>query len=597
MKILKTILGFAVLLGLVACEDTLDPKLVNRYGDEWTWSLPGKAEGILMNAYNSIPGQFDYYGANFLDAATDNAVTNDFSSAVYSLGQGRISATNNPLDNWSEAYNQLRNINLFLKKGLNPEITYYLPDKNIDSAYRNRLKGEAYFLRAWWNMELLKVYGGIANDGEALGFIIISEALDLNNPDQINNLPRNSYEECVRQILADCDTAINYLPLNYGGSPEYVFGSGNIGRATSKAAYALKARVALMGASEAFQPEGSFAISQDSILSKWQRAAQLSCGAIEKGKLGSFYALKDKDLSGDGLKNTPNEYIFRKFYSNRAMENRNLPPAFLGSGFTNPSQNLVNAFSASNGFPIDDPRSGYDPQNPYAMRDLRLDLNVYTNGDAVEVGGRGLEIYFNMDIQRPGLDAPAYDFRNTRTGYYLRKWMGQTPEMLKVGEERNVPHIHALLRTAEVYYNLAEASNEAVGPNGIVPGCTSSALEILRDIRKKSIGVSNDIYLDEVAANGKEALRQLILNDRRLEFAFENMRYFDLRRRKLPLDESIWGAKIEIKNDLLVYFGTNPEGEKLKVETRPFDEEKYYYSPLPYEEIIKNPNLKNNKGW
>jgi hypothetical protein len=597
MRILNIVFGILVFLGLLACEDTLNPKLDNRYGDEWTWGLPGKAEGVLMNAYASIPVQFDYFGGNFLDVATDNAVTNDFSSGVYNLGLGGISATINPVGNWNSAYDQLRNINMFLEHGLSSEIVYYLPDENIDAAYRDRLKGEAYFLRAWWSMELLKVYGGVADDGEALGFPIITEPIDEINRDQINNLRRNLYEECVLQILDDCDTAIHYLPMSYGGTPEYVFGRGNIGRATAKTAYALKSRVALMGASEAYQPEGDFALSQDSVLSKWQRAALLSYDAIINGNLGGFYALDAKNLAGSALKITPDEYLFRKFDNNNSMENRHLPPAFLGNGFTNPSQNLVDAFPADNGFPIDDPRSGYDPQNPYVNRDHRFYLNIYTNEDAVEEGGRGLEIFYDVDNQRPGLDAPGYDFRNTRTGYYLRKWLAQTPDMLKEGEKKNAEHMHVLLRRAEVYYNWAEASNEALGPNGIVPGCDRSALDILRDIRKISIGVGDDIYLNEVAAAGKEALRTLIQNERRLEFAFENMRYFDMRRRMIPLDASILGARIEMRSGTLIYYGTNPEGERIEVETRPYNDEKYYYSPLPYEEIVKNPNLKNNKGW
>jgi len=594
MKFIRYILisGLAV-FGFVACEDTLDPEIDNAYGDEWTWVNADKAEGVLMNAYNNISKYHLDYGDNFLDVATDDAVTNNYSSSAYELATGDLSSSSNPIGCWDNCYEQINYCNMFLAYGLSEDITYYLADEVTDSLYRRRLKGEAYFLRAFWQMKLLRLYGGLTDDGEALGFPISIEYEDAEAGNYTEDVERDSYEACVLQIMADCDTAIQYLPEEYGDS-EYsaVYGEDEFeGRATSKAAYALKSRAAIYAASPAYQPEGSYAISDDSIAAKWERAALVAYQAINDGNLGSFSALTEDMLAGTTLTSTPDDYLFRKYHKSYYYEKRNLPPAFLGYGYTSPSQNLVNAFPDSDGYPITDSRSSYDPQNPYDNRDPRMDLVIYHNGDAVENSGRALEIY------EGGMDAPASDYQNTRTGYYLRKWLSQEAGMLTVGDMTTVQHMYAYLRRAEVYFNYAEAANEAAGPSGIVPGTSMSALEIMRDIRQKSIGISSDTYLDEVAGLGTESMRELIQNDRRIEFAFENMRYFDMRRWLLDLNETVTGCTIELSGDEYVFTGTDPEAETIEVEERPFNDEKYYYAPIPNDEILKSPNMKQNKGW
>lgn len=484
---------------------------------------------------------------------------------------------------------------MFLEYGLSDDITYYLSDETIDSLYRSRLKGEAYFLRAFWSMRLLQMYGGVTDEGEALGYPISIEYEDAEDGNVTEDVERDSYEDCVQQIMDDCDSAAYYLPEEYSDDSEYssVYGESEFeGRATSKAAYALKSRAAIYGASPAFQPEGAYAISDDSITNKWIRAAQVAYEAISDGNLGSFSALTEDMMAGSDLSYTPDDYLFRKYHNDNYIETRNLPPAFLGYGYTSPSQNLINAFPDSDGYPITDSRSSYDPQNPYDDRDPRMDLVVYHNGDAVEENGRALEIYDG------GTDSPGEDYQNTRTGYYSRKWMSQTADMLEVGDKQTAKHMNPYLRRAEVYYNWAEAANEAVGPSGIVSGTTLSAVEIMRDIREESIGISNDTYLDEVAGMGTDAMRELIQNDRRIEFAFENMRYFDMRRWLLDLNETVTGCTIELSDDgELIFTGTDPDGESVEVEQRPFNDEKYYYAPIPNDEILKSPNMKQNKGW
>lgn len=593
MRYFKITPVLLVFLVLFSCEKMLDPRPDNHYGDEDTWRIPNKAQGVLMDSYDKIMTQWDHWsGSNFLDAATDDAVTNALGSGIYNLGHGGLSNASNPIGNWNSAYEQFLKIHIFLENGLSDEIDYSLTDSLVNQRYRNRLKGEAFFLRAWWGMELLRIYGGIAEDGQALGYVILTEAHTGDDYESLELLPRNTYEECVQQITNDLDSALVYLPLTYTGN-DAVTGGEQFGRASGKAAWALKSRVHTYAASPAFQPQGAFAISEDSIIAKWKRAAVTSYNAIVEGQLGNYTPLSEANFNPQV---TPGEFIFRKHFNNNNMENRNFPPYFNGQGRVQPSQNLVDAFPDANGFPIDHENSIYDPQNPYENRDPRLDLTVYYNNRVFD--NRPLEIYFDESTQSYGRDAAGYDHRNTRTGYYLRKWLASEPDMLNPTQPVIARHMHALLRRSEVYFNLIESLNEASGPFLSVEGAGSqSAFARISNIRQQVLSIDPDLFALEAAIAGKEAFRKFIQNERRIEFAFENMRYFDMRRWLLPLDEPIRGYEAVRTPDGFEYRGTDPGNEPVIVEQRNLGDPRFYYAPLPMNELIKNSNLRDNRGW
>lgn len=595
-KIAYTIIVVIFTIFLYACEDTLDTKYDNTFGDEYTWKLPDRAMGVLMNAYNNIPALPNSYGNDFLDVATDNAVTNAKGSALSRFVAAGLSSSYNPIGNWENFYTQFQYIHLFMENGLDGKVIYSISSSERNKNITKRLKGEAYFLRAWWGMELLKVYGGITNDGQALGYPIVTKYLNYNENNELNRLPRNTYEDCIKQIISDCDSAYHYLPLNYVGTDQDL-GSIQEGRASGKAALALQSRAALFAASPAYQPTGSYAISQDSIQKKWERVVKLSERAINQGGIGSYTALTASMYVGSGVqKTTSDEFIFRKWSNNNTLEKQNFPPLFFGQGRTNPSQNLVDAYPMKNGFPITDSRSAYDPQNPYVNRDSRFDLTIFYNGKIFN-SERPLEIYTQGDTVK-GRDVAGYDYQNTISGYYLKKFLSSTKNLLynpTTLTASNDYHQYPLLRRAEIYYNLAEALNELVGPKGTSSFSSRTAYDIIKDIRSKN-GITSTTYLDEMALD-KDAFMSLIMNERRIEFAFENQRFFDLRRRLLPLNEKVRGVKISKSVSNFVFWGTNPPTDAIIIEDRPFDDVKFYYLPLPYEETIKNSQLIQNKGW
>lgn len=578
---------------LPSCSRILGEKVGNEWEERYVWSIAEAAQGVLNNAYAAIPAVPDTYGTNFLDVATDNAASMLSASSATRLSVGLLSVTDNPVGNWDACYRQLQYINSFLENGLGNGTQYDRMDSETDAAYKKRLYGEACFLRAWWTFQLLQYYGGKTEDGRSLGIPLANRFISEDELAGYASRERNTYEECVLQILSDCDEAIANLPAVYTGT-SVVTGVANMGLATSLAAGALKSRVALYAASPAYRDDsvtridgmGAFTVlDESSYLACWERAALTADEVINMTGFGrEFTAITAADLA-DAPNTTPSEFLLRSYRNTHALEERHFPPYYFGKANTVPSQNLVDAYPASNGYPIDDPRSGYDSSNPYILRDKRLDLTVYYHGRPFGNGGQ------TINVAPGGKDAYTYNGNGSITGYYLAKFLSRKEGILTPGAMSTSQHYWAPLRRAEVFLNYAEAANEAWGPTENPEGCTYSAYEIIKIIRSSSGGISSTAYLDEVAAQGRDAFRRLIANERRLELAFENQRYFDLRRTLSPLNEDVRGVSISLDGGSLV-FGTDGV-----VSGRPFDDIRYYYFPIPLDEMLKNPEMTNNKGW
>lgn len=578
-------------LVMAGCEDALDTKSVNEFDEYDVWRNPDLAQGTLLTVYDAIPFRFDPYDGNFLDAATDNAVTNNYTSGVYRLANRGATRADNPIGDWSNSYTQIQTIHLFMKKGLGDGIQYDRVDEDLDLAYKERLKGECHFLRAWWYFNLLKLYGGRTDDGQALGIPMVFEYIEDDEQAIASRFSRETYEQCVKLIIADCDSAITYLPDAYNSNGNAALNQTQIGRATAWSARVLKSRVALYGASAAYQPAsvvdiagmGSFRVTdQAEYERKWEYAALVADTVIQTAGFGNFTPLTHGNIANN-TGNTPADFVFRFYYNANGIEGRHFPPYYYGQAQTVPSQNLMEAFPSLNGYPITDSRSGYDKDDPYAMsRDNRFNLVMYYHGRTFGNSGEAVDIAYG------GKDSPTFSPKATRTGYYLSKFLSNQANMLTPTASSNTGHYTPVLRKSEVFYNFAEASNEAYGPYGVGPGCLYSAYDVIRTIRA-AYGITDTQYLNEVAAD-KDSFRALIQNERRLDFAFEDQRWFDMRRWLLPLDEPVRGVEVESVNGTEVY-------SYREVEQRPFDHVRYYYLPLPYSEVMKNPNLKNNLGW
>ena len=199
------LLVLAAVLGFTACEDVFSPAIENTRGIDAMYHEPTYAQGILANAYVLLP----YSASPNSDVATDDAVSNDISNNYRLMAGGTWSSSNNPMSQWQARRNAIQYINLFLE---NADEVEWSKDETVRMLYNNRLKGEAYGLRAVQMYYLLLAHGGWTSDGRLMGIP------NLTLPETASsdfNVPRNTFQECIRQIFDDVDRAVELLPLDY----------------------------------------------------------------------------------------------------------------------------------------------------------------------------------------------------------------------------------------------------------------------------------------------------------------------------------------------------------------------------------------------
>ena len=595
MKNIFKLLAFLPLL--TACDDLFEPALENNRDLEAMYKEPSYAQGILANAYIILP----YETSPTSDLATDDAVTNEISSNYLRMATGSWTANNNPVSQWQNRFNAIQYINLFLE---NVDKVEWAKDERISTMFLDRLKGEAYGLRALHMYYLLRAHGGKIADGTLMGVPII---LKSEGPDADFNHARATYSDCVKQIMEDADKAIELLPLDYKkfadseipekyknigvtNASDYrrVCGEEYRGLMSGRIALAVRAQTALLAASPAFQSGSGMT---------WEQAADYAAEIIEKANGGGgcgldadgleWYTLaSDKDYGTGG---SPAEVIWRSSTDdNNTLETANFPPSLYGNGRVNPTQNLVDAFPMANGYPISETSGNYDAENPYDNRDPRLAKYIVYNGS--KQGPSDTEIITgtygtNTDVVNKESG------RSTRTGYYLRKLLRKecNPNSQYNTKKK---HYTARIRYTEMFLIYAEAANEAWGPQNN-HGHLFSAYDVIKAIRTRAgLGIDNgDAYLESIKDN-KDKMRELIRNERRIELCFENFRFWDLRRWNVDLtklNETALGVEISKNGSVMNY-------SPLTVEKRKY-EEYMIYGPIPFAEVMKWSNLEQNVGW
>ena len=569
----KYIKLFLVILSisLISCEDLINPKGDNVLTDDQLISVSTKAEGILLKAYTALPDDYTFS----TDVASDDAVSNDPGSQFRSMATGSWQSTNNPVNMWSYAYENISYINKFLSIydqvvwSSDPNLT---PEVNTlrNTLHKKRLKGEAYALRGYYKWLLLQYHGGMTDGGQLLGFPIIDKYM---TADENWALPRNTFAECVTSIFSDLDIAVANLPKIWENLPaggingdiNATSGAKYNNRINGNTALALKARVALLAASPAFSASSGVT---------WAQAATIA-GPLLKD-LGALYA-KGRVFYTE--KSSKEIMWNRAVVQKRTWEQNNFPPSLYGYGRTNPTQNLVEAFGMKDGYPISSSAT-YDATKPYLLRDPRFyDYIVYNTS------------LLKSAAINTFIDAPSNGINNlltsTRTGYYLKKFMIESVK-LDPGSSANAEHTYTLVRMTELLLNYAEAANEAWGPTGDPNTYGFSAYSLIRDLRIRGGITQPDNYLLSLATTAD--LRPLIHNERRIELCFEGFRFWDIRR---------WNELSTMKTAAKAAFITNTAGVYSyvysNIEERKFTDD-MIYGPIPYSETVKY-NLVQNKGW
>ncbi len=568
----KAILGIlAVLATAVSCNYLDFDETSSLYDHDSMYKYFGNARQMLNNIYSYMPQDLGTIDGAMRDCASDDAEYGNVGASVQSFNNGRWSAVDTYDTAWNLYYG-VRSANEFLSSIGEVDLSRYEYDSGYASNVRNLkiFPYEARLLRAYYLFELAKRYGDIAMPLEMLSI------------EQANTIGKTPFAEVIEFIVSECDVCADNLPVRYDS--DY---NDEVGRVTKGFALAVKSKALLYAASELHNP------SMDTEL--WKTAAKAALDLIAFAPEAGYAldpANKWDNSVNSSITTSPEVILMRMNGDDNSFELNNFPIRFtLGNRTGNvatatfPTQNLVDAFQTVNGYAVtlgdngwecDDP--AFDPRNPYANRDPRFYWTVLADGSTF----KDSEIQTRIGGQDNTLVASG----GTPTGYFLRKYVQEGTDFDTDNPVTNKHH-WIIYRYAETLLAYAESMAEAFGDPDYTDGTfTLSAADALNQVRTNA-------GMPAVSATGKEEFIEAVRNEWRVEFAFEDHRFWDVRRWKIGAgtQQDIYGVTIaDDGNGGLTY-------QRSRYETRTWSERMYLY-PIPQSELFKNPNLNpQNTGW
>lgn len=479
--------------------------------------------GLFQPADNAIAFILNQTGANgtFSDAYTktteEMAGQTDFNRewpaiainqnhANQYFGQRMTSSIAN--NTWT----RLRQINLFLDQ----VDKYGLPEET-----RKELKGQLLFWRAYQYFELLRLYGGVP-------MVLTAQNPIQADGDATNAVPRSSSTETVDQIVKDLDDAKAMLPGKWQAA--------DWGRITSGAVAAFKGRVLLTWASPLFNRADDVA--------RWQRAYDANkeaktllesngFGLYKAGSLANAEAWEKMWFVQTNNSEAVIVFNFNNVTSDQTQRNNGWEQAarsreLLGGGSLSPTKQMVDAFPMKDGKMPGSSTYTYNANKFYKDRDPRFYKTFAYNGSLWPYGGNTTFRQWTYSwFTTPAAANSNTPNRSTETqggngsGIYLRK--ATDPNASNASGNFGFSTTDYMeLRFAEVVLNLAEA---AIGSNKL-----SEGIDGIKSIRERA-GVENkDGSYGLSGVNGRDQLFAAVLNERKVEFAYEGKRFWDLRR-------------------------------------------------------------------
>ena len=531
----------------------------NTRDEEWTYEyFENGIKNMVFDVYAQVyNNEFENNSAYFLAGATDEAQYALETGAINNYVNGGWSAANPYSRTWTKCYTAIADANMFLEKLAQADISswQYNPD------YRNWIQQlelfpyEVRFLRAYFYFELFRSYGDVP-----LVTTTLTNA-------EANNITRTPADEIVKFIVEELDEIAPSLPVSYITEV-----NSEVGRATRIAALALKARTLLYYASPLFNPSND--------RSRWEKAAEACKIILDNAsawglKLSSYGSLWGHDAFYNA------ELIFGLGRGEfNSFEMANYPVGVEnGSSGNCPTQTLVDQYEYQDNGETFGQRypGGIDLKtvDPYEGLDPRFALTVVKNGDQWPTNGSQKKA---IEIFAGGFNAsPKYGA--TPTGYYLRKYVDGAC-VTTADNQTKRRHTWILFRLGEIYLDYAEAVFNATGSaNDATYGLTAN--EAINKLRGRK-----DIQMPEFTEDG-EAWVARYERERMVELAFENHRFWDVRRWKKGPQYFRSVNVASISSNLVLTRSTV---------SRQWDD-KYYFYPIPMTELKKNPNLTQNAGW
>ncbi|WP_215223994.1 RagB/SusD family nutrient uptake outer membrane protein [Echinicola shivajiensis] len=509
----------------------LGTRLTNKEGDAYQ---PGFGRGFEYALWSSL---------------TDESIYNNDDNTWF-IQQGQLSPENTGIAGtfWGRSYRSIRECNYALSN---------IGELDMSQTGKDRLIAELKFIRAFRYHDLIRNYGDVVMMGDRVPEL----GEDFTDPSFYDRVEKQA---AIDYVVAELDAAAAGLPLVNDGTWQE-------GRATRGAALALKARLLLYAASPLYT-DGSNDIQ------KWQAAANAAKAVMDLQQ----YSLYQGGYSQLFL--TPNsneEIIFARYYNinarHTALEIANGPNGYDGWGGNVPLQNLVDDYEMMDGtsFSWDNEAQA---SAPYENRDPRFYETILFNG--ADYRDRQVETF--LPGGRDSQDGPS-NWNTTKSGYYLRKFINEELPIRNPWEVAGTQN-WIYFRYAEMLLNYAEAQNEAVGPD-------ASVYDAVNAIRSRSgvempalpVGLSQD------------EMRERIRHERRIELAFEEHRFYDVRRWMIADEEEnepAYGINITKAAD-----GTLTYERKIALEGKSFMD-RHYWLPIPRSEILASDNqLDQNPGY
>lgn len=524
------ILGDSTLFEAFVTNRYIGVKLTNKEGDS---NQPGFGRGFEYGMWSSL---------------TDESIYNN-NDDTWLIQQGQLAPENLGIAGtfWARSYRSIREINYALNN---------IGQVNMSESHKNRLIAELKFIRAFRYHDLIRNYGEVVLMGDR--FVELGE--NYQDPALFDRRP---IEEAMAYVTTQLDEAAAGLPAANSNS----YGEG---RATKGAAMALKARLLLYAASPLYT--GGTNSTQ-----KWAAAAQAAKDVMDLGIYSLFQGGYDALFTNQ---QSNSEYIFARFYNltarHLALEIANGPNGYGGWGGNVPLQNFVDAYEMADGtaFSWNNPAHA---SAPYANRDPRFYKTVLYDGAPYR--DRTVETFRSVNnTQYPdGQDSPGGrdNWNTSKTGYYLRKFIREDLPIVNPWEVAGVQN-WIYFRYAEVLLNYAEAQNEASGPDATVYGA-------INEIRSRT-GVGMPAL---PAGLTQTEMRERIRHERRIELAFEEHRFYDVRRWMIAdVTENRPAQGISIIRAL---DGTKTYSITTALAGRSF-QQKHYWLPIPRFEIQASDN-------
>ena len=558
MKLDKICLFLLACVLPASCAD-LNYSEVNTRDEAWTYEyFENGIKNMIFDVYAQLyNNEFESNSAYFLAGATDEAQYALETGAVNNYINGGWSAANPYANTWNKSYTAIAEVCMYLEKIDQADIS----DWKYNSSYPNWVQQmelfpyELRFLRAYFYFELLRTYGDVP-----LVTTTLTNA-------QANNIKRTPANEIVDFIVDELDAVAPYLPVSYITEV-----GAEIGRATRVAAYALKARTLLYAASPLFNPTNDKA--------KWEKAAEACKFILDNAdtwglKLSSYGSLWGHDAFfnqelifglGRGESNSFEMANYPIGIENGASGNCPTQSFVDQYEFQDNGQTFGQRYPGSIDLALSDPYEGLDP---------RFALTVVKNGDLWPSNGSQQKV---METFVGGFNAsPKYGA--TPTGYYLRKYVDGSCVTTADNQTRR-RHTWIIFRLGEFYLDYAEAVFHATGSaNDATYGLTAN--EAVNKLRSRA-----DIQMPKFTEDG-DAWVERYERERLVELAFENHRFWDVRRWKK-------GPQY-FRNIQMATISSTLQLTRTTV-SRQWDD-KYYFYPIPQTELKKNPNLTQNQGW